>query len=82
MAVAVHLPGSLVTARGREWVVLPESTPDFVVAKEQVWGWDALENFLVQNVDPGFLHALFPAGGGGVSHLYFVPCVDRSGDCG
>ena len=25
--------GSLVTARGRDWVVLPESDPDFLVAK-------------------------------------------------
>lgn len=49
-------------------------TPDFVVAKEQVWGWDGLENFLVQNVDPGFLHALFPVGGGGgVSTFFPVP---------
>jgi subtilase family serine protease len=49
-------------------------TPDFVVAKEQVWGWAGLESFLVQNVDPGFLHALFPAGGGGgVSVFWPVP---------
>jgi subtilase family serine protease len=49
-------------------------TPDFVVNKEQVWGWDGLEAFLVQNVDPGFLHALFPAGGGGgVSTFFPVP---------
>ncbi|MFW0786137.1 helicase-related protein [Gordonia sp. CPCC 206044] len=26
-------PGNLVTARGREWVVLPESTPDFLVLR-------------------------------------------------
>lgn len=49
-------------------------TPDFVVANEQVWGWDALEAYLVQNVDPGFLHALFPVGaGGGVSTFWPVP---------
>jgi kumamolisin len=53
-------------------------TPDFVVAKEQVWGWDALEAYLVQNVDPGFLHALFPAGaGGGVSTFWPVPLYQR-----
>ncbi len=28
-----YAPGSLVAARGREWVVLPASTPDFVVAR-------------------------------------------------
>lgn len=26
-------PGNLVTARGREWVVLPESTDDFLVLR-------------------------------------------------
>ncbi|RSM93739.1 helicase [Nonomuraea sp. WAC 01424] len=26
-------PGSLISARGREWVVLPESTPNFLVAR-------------------------------------------------
>ncbi|HEX4420715.1 MAG TPA: S53 family peptidase [Kofleriaceae bacterium] len=40
-------------------------TPDLVVSSEQVWGWDYLENYLVQYVDPSFLHELFPAGGGG-----------------
>jgi subtilase family serine protease len=53
-------------------------TPDFVVAKEQVWGWDALEAFLVQNVDPTLLHALFPAGGGGgVSVFWPVPLYQQ-----
>jgi subtilase family serine protease len=53
-------------------------TPDFVVAKEQVWGWDALEAYLVQNVDPGFLHALFPiGGGGGVSSFWPAPLYQR-----
>ncbi|HET9623199.1 MAG TPA: S53 family peptidase [Kofleriaceae bacterium] len=40
-------------------------TPDLVVPTEQVWGWDYLENYLVANVDPTFLHQLFPTGGGG-----------------
>ncbi len=49
-------------------------TPDFVVSQEGVWGWARLEDFLVQNVDPGFLHALFPTGGGGgVSSFWPVP---------
>jgi kumamolisin len=48
--------------------------PDFVVAQESVWGWDALEAHLVQFVNPGFLHALFPVGGGGgVSTFWPVP---------
>ncbi|GLW62163.1 ATP-dependent helicase HepA [Actinomadura rubrobrunea] len=33
MAGTGYAPGSLVTARGREWVVLPESTDDFIVAR-------------------------------------------------
>jgi len=47
--------------------VISPGAPGFTVTKEQVWGWSALENFLVQNIDPGFLHALFPVGGGGGS---------------
>ncbi|WP_289007991.1 helicase-related protein [uncultured Thermomonospora sp.] len=30
---AAYAPGSLVAARGREWVVLPESSADFIVAR-------------------------------------------------
>jgi len=49
-------------------------TPDLVVATEQVWGWDYLENYLVQFVDPSFLHQLFPTGGGGgVSVFWHTP---------
>lgn len=33
MTAAAFAPGSLVTARGREWVVLPESTAGFVLAR-------------------------------------------------
>ncbi|MGD0246954.1 MAG: hypothetical protein ABSB59_42410, partial [Streptosporangiaceae bacterium] len=32
MTVA-YAPGSLVTARGREWVVLPDSEPDMLVLR-------------------------------------------------
>ena len=31
--MAVFTPGSLVQARGREWVVLPESAEDFLVLR-------------------------------------------------
>ncbi|HEX3766227.1 MAG TPA: S53 family serine peptidase [Kofleriaceae bacterium] len=49
-------------------------TPDLVVAKEQVWGWDFIEAYLVQFVDPSLLHQLFPSGGGGgVSTFWPVP---------
>ena len=40
-------------------------TPPLVVPTEQVWGWDYIENYLVANVSPTFLHELFPSGGGG-----------------
>jgi len=40
-------------------------TPDLVVAKEQVWGWDYIENYLVAVFGPQFLHSQFPGGGGG-----------------
>ncbi|MWA01940.1 helicase [Actinomadura sp. LD22] len=33
MTAAAFAPGALVTARGREWVVLPDSTPGFVLAR-------------------------------------------------
>ncbi len=33
MAAMTHAPGSLVAARGREWVVLPASSPDLVIAR-------------------------------------------------
>ena len=52
MAVAVHLPGSLVTARGREWVVLPESTPDFVVARPLNGDPELIAGFLPEEVAP------------------------------
>lgn len=48
--------------------------PDFVVTKESVWGWDALEAYLVQTLGPGLEHALFPGGGGGgVSSFFKLP---------
>ncbi|GII79226.1 ATP-dependent helicase HepA [Sphaerisporangium rufum] len=58
-------PGTLVTARGRDWVVLPGSTPDFVVARplngdnEFTTGLFAHEvgeaSFPVPTADPGEL---------------------------
>lgn len=47
--------------------------PDLVVPTEQVWGWDYIENYLVENnLAPE--HVLFPAGtGGGVSVFWPRP---------
>ncbi len=47
MAATAFAPGSLVAARGREWVVLPETTPTFVVARPL-------------NGDTAFVAGLFP----------------------
>jgi superfamily II DNA or RNA helicase len=46
--------GSLVKARGREWVVLPESTPDTVVARPLGGGDDEVAGFFlpVEPVEP------------------------------
>jgi subtilase family serine protease len=49
-------------------------TPDLTVTTEQVWGWDFIENYLVEVLGPDFIHALFPAGtGGGVSTFWPMP---------
>ena len=54
-------------------------TPDLVVAKEQVWGLDYIENYLVMVFGDDFLHSEFPGGGGGgVSVLFGVPAYQRS----
>lgn len=48
--------------------------PDLVVSREQVWGWDYLENYFVQVLGPDFVHAFFPVGGGGgVSVFWGAP---------
>lgn len=39
-AIATHAPGTLVRARGREWVVLPDSQPDFLVLRPLGGGAD------------------------------------------
>ena len=39
-ADATFAPGALVTARGREWVVLPESEPDLLILRPMGGGED------------------------------------------
>ena len=42
------------------------SVPPLIVPTEQVWGWDYVQNYLVQQCgQAGFQDALFPVGGGG-----------------
>jgi kumamolisin len=44
--------------------------PDLVVSSEQVWGWDYIENYLVENgLAPE--HVLFPVGGGGGVSIFW-----------
>jgi subtilase family serine protease len=53
---------------------LGPGTPDLVVAKEQAWGWDYIENYFISVLGDDFLHAFFPAGGGGgVSTFWAMP---------
>ena len=53
---------------------LGPGTPDLVVPREQVWGWDYIENYLVQVLGPAFVHSQFPVGGGGgVSSFWRAP---------
>jgi superfamily II DNA or RNA helicase len=56
-AATAFAPGSLVSARGRDWVVLPDAAPGLVVARPL-------------NGDPEFVTALFP---GEISEARFAP---------
>ncbi|WP_232778648.1 helicase-related protein [Carbonactinospora thermoautotrophica] len=51
-----HAVGSLVRARGREWVVLPESTPDFLVLRPLGGDADLVAGVFPEEVEP----AVFP----------------------
>jgi subtilase family serine protease len=61
-------------------------TPDLVIPTEQVWGFDYLQNYFVQFVDPSFQNAFFPTGGGGGVSVFwprpfyqdFVPGIQRT----
>lgn len=67
MTIADFAIGSLVHARGREWVVLPGSEPDFVVAKP-LGGSDAEIAALLPSVEP-----VAPA-------TFLAPSADDRGD--
>jgi subtilase family serine protease len=57
-------------------------TPLLVVSTEQVWGWDYIENYLVSVFGDGFLHALFPAGGGGGVSVFWSRPAYQFGTAG
>lgn len=69
LSVDVPAADPAITAAGGTTVPVVLSagpgTPNLVVSHEQVWGWDYIENYLVGLFGPAYLHALFPAGGGG-----------------
>jgi kumamolisin len=78
--LSVDIPGAdpAITSAGGTTVPMTfnagPGTPDLVVTTEQVWGWDFVENYLVEVLGPDFLHQLFPVGGGGgVSTFWPVP---------
>ena len=82
--LTVDIPGAdpAITSAGGTTVPLTfnlgPGTPDLVVSTEQVWGWDYIENYLVEVLGPDQLHTLFPVGGGGgVSTFWAVPGYQR-----
>jgi subtilase family serine protease len=54
------------------------TAPPLIVSTEKVWGWDYLQNYLIEFVGPQFQNALFPVGGGGgVSIFWPLPAYQR-----
>ncbi|MDE3155266.1 MAG: peptidase S53 [Acidobacteriota bacterium] len=64
---AITAAGGTTTPVGFTFPTLCAPTvPPLVVPAEQVWGWDYIQNYLVQQCgQAGFQDALFPVGGGG-----------------
>jgi kumamolisin len=52
----------------------PAGTPNFSVSREQVWGWDSLQSYLVANFGTSWQGAFYSNGsGGGVSSFWSAP---------
>jgi kumamolisin len=49
----------------------PPNTPPLVVPTQQVWGWDYLQNYLVEYLGPQYQNYLFPVGGGGGVSIFW-----------
>ena len=49
----------------------PPNTPPLVVPTQQVWGWDYLQNYLVEYLGSEYQNYLFPVGGGGGVSIYW-----------
>jgi kumamolisin len=58
-----------------------DGNPDLVVTAERVWGWDYVQDYLVQVLGPSYQNALFPVGGGGgVSTFWPLPAYQAGLD--
>jgi kumamolisin len=74
---AITAAGGTTTPVELKFSILPNAPP-LVVSTEQVWGWDYLQNYLVDNGAVQYQNALFPVGGGGgVSVFWPVPAYQR-----
>jgi kumamolisin len=74
---AITAAGGTTTPVELKFSILPNA-PLLVVPTEQVWGWDYLQNYLVDNGAVQFQNALFPVGGGGgVSIFWPVPAYQK-----
>ena len=59
-------------------LAIPLTAPPLVVTTEQVWGWDYLQNYLVEFGGPIYQNSQFPGGGGGgVSIFWPLPFYQR-----
>jgi kumamolisin len=50
---------------------IPLTAPPLVVTTEQVWGWDYLQNYLVEYGGPIYQNSQFPGGGGGGVSIFW-----------
>jgi kumamolisin len=65
-------PYKLTALQLEEFFNIPQTAPTLIVPTEQVWGWDYLQNYLVQFGGPVYQNSQFP-GGGGVSIFWPLP---------
>ena len=52
-------------------LAIPLTAPPLVVTTEQVWGWDYLQNYLVEFGGPIYQNSQFPGGGGGGVSIFW-----------
>jgi kumamolisin len=60
-------------------ITLASNAPPLVVSNQRVWGWDYLQNYLVQYGGSAFENTRFPVGGGGgVSVFWSLPAYQQN----